>query len=174
MPHKIQLEITVREQGGFELLDPHGDRHYAHSERELADVVIRLARDPTMPQGKRVTPTATILEEVGTRMAADNLPEQLVGVAPVFGRVMAEVGDTAAELGRRAADWFRGDPPPPSEPNVVDAPSEAKTARPPQEPPRPRGPQRAAPNPERDHPTSPTTASSPGRSTRRTSLRFPT
>lgn len=176
MDHKIMLEITVRAGGGFEVTDPRNNRHYAHSEVELADLVCKLAHDPTMPQAEKVRPTETILEEVGTLFAAGRLPGSMQGAAPVIGRAIAEVGGAVSDIGRGAIDWIRNrkngepvqaepkveQPRGPVAPPPRDSSPRARAAR------MPDGAPRVKPEPS----TSSTTT--PPRSTRRTSLRFPT
>lgn len=177
MDRKILLEITVRAGGGFEVTDPRNNRHYAHSEIELADLIRRLAHDPTMPQAEKVRPTETILEEVGTIFATSRLPGSMQGAAPVIGRAFAEVGGAVSDIGRSAIDWIRnrksGEP--------VQAEPKVEQTRGPVQPPPPRDSSpraRAARKPDgapRVKPDASTSSNTtPPRSTRRTSLRFPT
>lgn len=177
MNRKITVEITIRQSGGFELLDPRNNRHYAHTPDELAELLVRLAHDPSMPQAESVKPTQVILEEVGTRFAESRLPGPLQQAAPIIGRAAAELGGVAVDFGRNAVEWIKGVG------KAEPEPTAGPTTAPPKQPAAPRreatrdpSPPRAARKPDgatrpRSEPTTSTNTTRP-RSTRRTSLRF--
>jgi hypothetical protein len=105
---KIQVEVTIREHGGFGIRDPLGREHFAYSEVELARLLVELSQDPNMPQPQHVRPSAVILEDLGAQLANDALPPQMRAAAPLVGRAFADIGLAAAGGARSVASAVGG------------------------------------------------------------------